>query len=205
MHHLQQILASRTRGIMGQENAVKTAVLIPLLQQKNGWSILFEKRAKTLRRQAGEICFPGGHVEKTDPDEQYTALRETSEELGILANEIEIVGPLDIFVSLTGLMIYPYVGIIHSEKLEPNSAEVDELFTITLSELLAYHPSVYDILLAAVPPADFPYHLIPQGKNYPFRQEHRQQWFFELDGRIIWGLTARILVHFLEIFRKAGE
>jgi peroxisomal coenzyme A diphosphatase NUDT7 len=201
--NLRQYLNVRNRSILGHENCTKTAVMIPLVQEGNDWSILFEKRAMTLRRQAGEICFPGGHVESNDPDEQYTALRETSEELGVPESQIEILGPLDIFVPSSALMVSPYVGIVSKEQICPNPSEVEQVFTVNLSTLLTYHPKVYDILLVASPPPDFPYHLIPQGKNYPFREERRKQWFYEVDGWVIWGLTARILTHFLDVLRSA--
>ncbi len=200
----RKYLYARNRGFLGHENSIKTAVMVPLVLEDKGWSVLFEKRAKTLRRQAGEICFPGGHVELADPDEQYTALRESSEELGISRSEIEILGTLDIFIASSTLMVSPYVGIIPKEKVHPNPAEVEQVFTVTLSKLLNYHPKVYDISLVASPPPDFPYHLIPGGKAYPFRQEHRRQWFYEVDGWVIWGLTARILTHFLDVVKQTG-
>jgi peroxisomal coenzyme A diphosphatase NUDT7 len=199
----RQYLNARTRNVMGHENCIKTAVMVPLVRAGNDWSILFEKRAATLRRQAGEICFPGGHVESNDPDEQYTALRETSEELGVPESQIEILGPLDIFVASPILMVSPYVGVVPMEKLQPNPAEVEQVFTINLSTLLAHHPKVYEVLLVAEPPADYPYHLIPHGKQYPFRQERRKQWFYEIDGWVIWGMTAHILTHFLDVVRSA--
>ncbi len=202
MLKLCQNLSTRNRGILGHEHSVKTAVLVPLLHDGDDWFVLFEKRASTLRRQAGDICFPGGHVDETDPDEKYTALRETSEELGISLDEIEFIGSLDIFVASSKLLVFPYVGVILTGQLVPNPAEVEEIFKIELPALLAHQPQVYDIPLVPTPPPDFPFHLIQHGKNYSFRQETRRQWFFEIEGRVIWGLTARILAHFLDVVRQ---
>ena len=47
-----------------------------------------------------------------------TALRETSEELGIPQNEITLLGPLDYFYGVMGPLIYPYVGTVSYTHLD---------------------------------------------------------------------------------------
>ena len=73
---------------------------------------------------------------------------------------------------------------------------------IDLEQLLVMKPLVHEIRLKPIPDEDFPYHLIPNGVNYPWREGRVQQIFYEWDGKVIWGLMARILAHFLEIIRK---
>lgn len=89
-----------------------------------------------MRRQPGEVCFPGGRVDKTDRDSKMTALRETREELGVDSGNIEQIFPLDFVVSPFGTIIYPYAGIIKDEvEIIPNPEEVAETFTVPLSFL----------------------------------------------------------------------
>ncbi|NEU34154.1 CoA pyrophosphatase, partial [bacterium LRH843] len=57
------------------------AVLVPLVQKQDELHVLFEVRAHHLRRQPGEICFPGGKIEPNDSTPQDAAVRETTEEL----------------------------------------------------------------------------------------------------------------------------
>jgi coenzyme A diphosphatase NUDT7 len=74
--------SGRKAKILGHENTIKSAVLLPLFFDSGECYVLFEKRARTMKRQPGEICFPGGTREPSDDDSEYTAIRESSEELG---------------------------------------------------------------------------------------------------------------------------
>ena len=68
---------------IGEETAFRSAVLIPLVQVDGEWHILFEVRSFTMRKQPGDISFPGGRIDSTDPSPLAAALRETYEELGV--------------------------------------------------------------------------------------------------------------------------
>jgi coenzyme A diphosphatase NUDT7 len=182
------------------KQATKTAVLIPLVEVSGRTEVLFEVRAQTLKRQPGEISFPGGHEEERDPDMAHTALRETSEELGVSISDIRMLGPLDLFVAHSGLIVYPFVGkLLTYPRLDPNPGEVAEVFTVGLEQLLAMQPASHKVNLRPEPAPDFPFHWIPGGKDYPWRMGVSEQFFYPANGRIIWGMTARILHHFLEI------
>ena len=71
-------LKDRRAGYIGAENYRKFAVMVPLLKQKDGIHVLFEKRSSRLNRQPGEICFPGG-ARDGDETPLENAVRETSE------------------------------------------------------------------------------------------------------------------------------
>ncbi|EDR14643.1 uncharacterized protein LACBIDRAFT_305483 [Laccaria bicolor S238N-H82] len=109
-------------------SAVKrnAAVLIPFCNVDEKPGILLELRAGSLRTHSGEVSFPGGRVDDTDPSIQYAALRETQEELGIHPNRIDIlgsIGPPE--VNLRGDMhVWPFVGFVHAaSRTELNSNE----------------------------------------------------------------------------------
>lgn len=200
---IQDALNARRRGLLGQELYVKTAVLVPLVREADGgYAVLFEKRAATLRRQAGEICFPGGHMSPEDADECVAAVRETSEELGIAEHHIRVLGPLDVLVGFGQLMVYPYAGVIDpSAQMNPNPDEVAEVFQVRLDRLLQTPPDVYEMTFKHFPAENFPYELIPNGRAYKWRQGVVPQLFYQFDGYVVWGLTARILTHFLDVVR----
>lgn len=201
---VEEVLNNRQRGLLGFKDARRTAVLVTLQPNEDGeLQVLFEHRSHTLRRQPGEISFPGGHVEPGDETEAETAVREASEELGVPASEIQLVGALDVFAPSSSLLVFPFVGFIpQGLVLHPNEDEVAEVFTVGYERLQNFQPDVYDVLLQPQFPDDFPYHLIPQGRNYSFRTSMQQQYFFNVDGWVIWGLTAKILKHFLDLTRK---
>ncbi|MFJ5715283.1 NUDIX hydrolase [Neobacillus sp. NPDC093127] len=188
--------------ILGSEKFSKYAVMLPLIQKEDGIHVLFEVRSLELRRQPGEICFPGGKVDLEDKDEKEAAIRETMEELGISGENITEVYPLDFMVSPFGMLVYPYTGLIsHSECIQPNPAEVGEIFTVPLSFFINKDPEIYHIEFKAVPEENFPFDLIVGGENYNWRTRGVEEYFYVYEGKTIWGMTARILAHFIEIIR----
>ena len=203
VERLSQQLQNRQRGLLDQDQMVKTAVLVPFVLDEQGrLSILFEKRAATLRRQAGEICFPGGHTSAHDADEWATAVREACEELGVQPSQLTYVGDLDVLVFVTGLMLYPFAAFLSEpEQMRPNRDEVDTVFTVDLDRLLRAEPDRHELRFHPEMPDDFPFHLIPDGRNYRWRNGTVPELFYEFDNHIIWGMTARILHHVLQFLR----
>ncbi|MBM7647003.1 8-oxo-dGTP pyrophosphatase MutT (NUDIX family) [Scopulibacillus daqui] len=194
------------KGIIDEEQAKKSAVLIPLIEVNEEWHILFEIRSKALRSQPGDICFPGGRYDKKDAGLEDTAIRETSEELGINKSEITLLGDLAIYVPSPQMIVYPFVGYIHSaNKIMPNEAEVDSVFSVPLYWLLQQKPDRHIVDLIAKPKADFPFHKIYGGKNYTFRRHFMEELFYDYHEHTIWGLTAKILTHFIEVIQKDWE
>ena len=81
--------------ILGKDKYFNSAVLIPLIQVNEELHFLFEKRANHIR-QGGEVSFPGGEFDsKKDQSFRQTAIRETSEELGIPAEIIKVMARLE--------------------------------------------------------------------------------------------------------------
>ncbi|MFC5775185.1 NUDIX hydrolase [Ectobacillus antri] len=196
-------LQTRTPSILGSEQFTKFAILLPLIQKENELHILFEVRSATLRRQPGEICFPGGKIDASDETPQHAAMRETTEELGIPTDAISQIVPLDYMISPFGSIIYPYTGLIDSSyELIPNAAEVESTFTVPLPQLLRQIPDVYRVQYKVEPGSDFPYELIPGGESYNWQTRGMKEYFYHYKGYVIWGLTARVLKHFLDITRK---
>ncbi|MCX5781023.1 MAG: CoA pyrophosphatase [Firmicutes bacterium] len=196
-------LRGRIPNILDHDRAFKNAVLLPLVEYGGETCILFEKRASNMKQQPGEICFPGGGVEDNDSGKAVAAIRETCEELGLTAEDIEVIAPLDIMVSPFNLIIYPYVGYIKDyQRINPNPDEVDSVFYVPINFLLSYQPIFTDMAFKMDVSQDYPFELIPQGKDYPFRQSMYPVHFFLWKEHVIWGLTARILNHFLDLLRK---
>lgn len=194
-------LQKRKPHLMGHQQLREAAVLVPLIEQGEEMHVLFEVRSHTLRRQPGEICFPGGRLEQQDGSASVTAVRETCEELGLHRDQVELLGELDVLVGHSQL-IYSFVGQIEqSVEIKPNQDEVAEIFTVPLSELLQTEPVMHQVAFHVQPHEDFPFDLIPNGRDYAWGRGVIPQYFYQWQGRVIWGLTARILHHFLEVIR----
>lgn len=193
----------RTAKVLGHENAFKSAVLVPLVKIDGEFHILFEKRALSLRRQPGEICFPGGQTDPDDHGAKATALRESCEELGIPPQNIEIIAPLDVMVSAYNAIIIPYLAYIKElTTLKVSTDEVAKVLYIPLSFFMENEPDVHYTQTMVSAPDDFPFHLIPHGRDYPFRTGRVAQYFYIWQDEVIWGLTAAILYHFIRLMKQ---
>lgn len=188
---------------IGEETAFRSAVLIPLVQVDGELHILFEVRSFTMRKQPGDISFPGGRIDSTDPSPVAAALRETHEELGIDPKTVTILGELSPYIASSSFVIYPFVASIDYNQIihSYNKEEVEEVFTIPLKWLLNYEPYMHVVSVEPVPLPNFPYEKIMNGTQYQWRARSMEEWFFDYEKYTIWGLTARILKHFIEIIR----
>ncbi|MFD2924753.1 NUDIX hydrolase [Halobacillus naozhouensis] len=191
-----------TPTILGSRNFAKFAILLPLVQKDNETHVLFEVRSRQLRRQPGDICFPGGRIDRQDTSEEAAALRETSEELGIDEADISDIFPLDYMVSPFGMIVYPYTGFIHDpESIKLNLAEVEDYFTVPLSFFMETKPQIHKVDFEAKPEDDFPFDLIVGGEDYDWRTRQIDEYFYIYEDKVIWGLTGKILAHFVEMVR----
>jgi len=202
INKLSKVLQNRTPKSIDPMR--KFSVLIPLIKIWDEWEIIFEMRAKGMKSQPGEISFPGGGVEGSE-SYMEAAIRETIEELNIKRGNIEIIGELDYLVSYANIIIHCFLGVIDGvdiEKIQPNPAEVDHIFTVPLKFLLENEPKEYYLELENRYNDEFPYNLIPNGEDYDFRTVKRSIYFYEYNDYVIWGFTAEMLKHLIDIIKE---
>jgi 8-oxo-dGTP pyrophosphatase MutT (NUDIX family) len=175
--------------------------LIPIIEISGTKYLLFEKRSNKLRRQPGEICFPGG---KLEPGEslQECAVRETVEELQILPTQIEILGPGDIYLSPFNLMIHPYIGVIKDYQDTFGTDEVEEIIKVPLDFFREHPPEKYESKLVHQLPEDFPYEWIQGGREYPWAKGSHDILFYRYESWTIWGMTALIAQSAIELLKE---
>lgn len=188
---------------IGEDTAFRSAVLIPLVQMEGEWHILFEVRAFTMRKQPGDISFPGGRIDSTDATPLAAALRETHEELGVDPKTVTLVRPLSPYVASPSFVVYPFVAAIDYDQIihSYNKAEVEEVFTVPVNWLLNYEPYMHRVSVEPTPSSDFPFEKIMNGAQYQWRNRSMEEWFYDYEQYTIWGLTARILKHFIGILK----
>lgn len=180
------------------------SILVPLLQVQDELHLLFEIRSENLKTQPGEVCFPGGRIEKDESPEQC-ALRETAEELGLEEERIELFGPLDYIVTPYNLILYPFLGALPKIPLKDfsfNPHEVSSLFTVPLNFFMENPPLDHSIHVKTEVDDDFPFDKIQNGRNYNWKIGSYPVLFYEYGPYIIWGMTARIVKNLVEILTE---
>ncbi len=191
------IFKNRTPKLIGEEDFFKAAVLIALIENGEDYDVLFEVRSNQIPDQPGDVCFPGGAVEAGESYEE-AAIRETCEELLINPDQIELIGASDI-MHIRNMIIYPYVGILTDYKESYSQKEVAEVFHVPLNFFRTTVPDSYLVEAMAQPEEGFPYELIQGGRKYQWRVLKTEELFYQYEGHVIWGLTARMLAAFLKL------
>lgn len=199
---IDDVFRNRKGNLIG--NYKKSAIMLLIYEQNGEEYIIFEQRAFELKSQPGDICFPGGKIEQNETPLE-TAVRETSEELGILKENIEILGEMDYFISPYGLIMYPFVGRLLSGDIVPNKSEVQRVIMIPLEFFLNSTPQVHEINIVPEIKENFPFHLIYGGKKYKFSKGKMSQYFYSYEGYNIWGFTALITKRFVDILLESKQ
>src|SRR5688572_25411639 len=121
----------------GRVGTTAAAVLIPVIAQAQGLTVLFTQRTQHLKSHSGQVSFPGGRAEPGDASAEFTALREAEEEIGLPAARVEILGRLPDYRTRTGFRVTPVIGLVTPPlELNPDPREVDEVFEVPLDFLL---------------------------------------------------------------------
>lgn len=163
------------------DNATPASVLVPLVLRPTGITVLLTQRTAHLNNHAGQISFPGGRRDKGDPDHVATALREANEEVGLDFAQIEVIGVLPEFWTVSQFCITPVVGLV----APPLNLKLDDFEVADVFE----------------PPLAF---LLDQANWMRYSAEYegqrREGWAMPWQGHYIWGATAALIVnlrHFL--------
>lgn len=190
-------------GVTDYDSRRESAVLIPLLERDGECQVLFEERSHHLNRNAqpGEVCFPGGGIEEGETP-LLAAVRETEEELLVAEKQIEILAPLEGMQGPGGRPLWPFFGLLKDYKGTFSTDEVDHVFTVPFQWFLENEPDRYVTKLVTLPPDDFPYDLIPDGRNYNWKPRSYDVYFYSHRPEIIWGITAKILKHTVDRYKK---
>lgn len=161
-------------GILEQP-PVPAAVLVPIILRDEP-SLLLTKRTAHLKAHAGQVSFPGGRIDPDDQHAEAAALREAWEEIALDPGNVEVVGRMDDYVTGTGYVITPVLGLVPPGlSYTPSPHEVEAVFEFPLSVLL--DPAA------------------PRRQKQHVRGVWREYWVWPHAEHFIWGATAAIMVH----------
>jgi 8-oxo-dGTP pyrophosphatase MutT (NUDIX family) len=128
-------------GRIGPERApAHASVLVPLIEHAGELHVLLTRRTDHLRDHAGQISFPGGRAEAEDLDAADTALREADEEIGLRRAQVEVIGQMPTYTTVTHFVVTPVVALVRPPfklaDLSIDGFEVAEAFHVPLAFLM---------------------------------------------------------------------
>lgn len=174
------VLQSRTPERIPGNGHKAAAVLIPIQERDDGDYLVLTKRGDDLPTHKGQIAFPGGRVHPEDSDIFHTALRESHEEIGISPEHVRVLGRMDEFTAGYGIVVTPVIGVIPARyRFQLDIAETAAVASVPIRSLMEPKNYVKDA------------HMSPGG--------HASYHFYVNNGWDVWGVTARILVQFLQL------
>ena len=163
---------------------IEFAVLVALFEEKSETRVLLTRRAPHLRRNQGEVAFPGGRVEAGETPAD-AALREAFEEVDLDPAGVELIGELTALSTVTRPSgIQPVVGVLPGRPaVRANPDEVSEVFDVSLSDLA--DPAIFREEIWT----------LPDGVERPI-------YFFDVCDPPVWGATARVLKELLNLIEE---
>lgn len=197
---LLDVLIDGEKRIIGQSRYITSAVFIGIVEIEKKEYIILEKRALHIR-QGGEISFPGGKYEFEDMSTEYTAIRETVEELGIKRENIEMLGKFGNLVSPNGMILEVYVGYINIKNIADikyNPDEVEKVILVPIEFFIENKPRIEKIGMENIPMFSTSELRLPERYGNSWTGRPREVYFYNYQGEIIWGLTAEIIYEFIQ-------
>jgi 8-oxo-dGTP pyrophosphatase MutT (NUDIX family) len=159
------------------------AVLIPFCMVDGAAHMLLIRRSMEVPFHKGEMAFPGGGEEASDTDLLATAVRETVEELGVSAADIEPWGRLGTIATTSGYALTAYTGrLAGRDGLRPDPREVAEVVPVPLAPLCEGALDRDETRVA-------------DGVC-----ETRPTYAY--NGRVIWGATGRLIARLVECLKE---
>lgn len=185
---MRDLLTERLAGYAPRQLALdypEAGVLVPVTDNRANPELVFTLRSANLKTHRGQVSFPGGKRDLSDHSLQVTALRETHEEIGLPPDQVHIIAPLSQVMSRYGILVTPYVGVVPEDPaLTANPAEIESIFRVPIEFLLEDRRERTDAL---------------NFLNYTYYVPCYRWERYE-----IWGLSAVILVDFLNAVYDAG-
>lgn len=134
---------------------------------------------------SSQVAFPGGKVEAFDASIEHTAIRETEEEIGVIAETIHIVRAFsEVYIPPSNFRVFPFLGYCETEPVFiPDPREVAGIIELELDDFLDESNIEINRISASY----------AQNANVPG---------FRIDGHIIWGATAMMLSELKEVLKS---
>ena len=140
-------------------------------------------------KHSGQMSFPGGKLEASDKSKQAGALREANEEIGILSEDVVMLGALtSLYVPASNFQVFPFVGYLdYKPTFIRQEREVAEVVEVALADLIA--------------PQSLKYKSMQFRENYTVKNVP----YFDVNNKVVWGATGMMLSEFVEVINQVNN
>jgi 8-oxo-dGTP pyrophosphatase MutT (NUDIX family) len=165
------------------KKAAVMALFYPNLQGETYLILILRKTYKGVH--SAQVGFPGGKYEEDDPHLEYTALRETEEEVGVPIDTVEVLSPMtSLYIPPSNFTVAPFLGITHeTPKFVKQDEEVEDLIEVKLADFMD-EANTTDVTVMTSLKTEIE---VPA---------------FMLNGHVVWGATAMMLSELKDLLKK---
>lgn len=168
-----------------EENPRKAAVMMLFYPKNEKTHLVLIIRNSYFGVHSSQIAFPGGKVEQNDGSIEYTALRETEEEIGVSIEKITVIKAFtEVYIPPSNFMVFPFLGYCKEELVfKPDPKEVAGILELSLADFLDEN-AVVNKTMSTSYSANI---LVPA---------------FKIQEHYVWGATAMMMSELKEILKK---
>ncbi|UCD78984.1 MAG: CoA pyrophosphatase [Desulfobacterales bacterium] len=176
---LKEIIRNNDAPGFPESGFYKSAcVFLLLFDLENPHILAIQKADSEGYPWSNHVALPGGHLDAEDANPLEGAFRELKEEVNITRNQVRLLGSMGHFQTINHRDIEVFVGLWNGlGPIEHDPAEIARVLEIPLRVLVQTHIT-----------EGYHDHIPDVGElRYPF------------EDVVVWGATARILHHFIEL------
>lgn len=167
---------------------VRVAAVLVHIYYNQEWKLTLMERTNR-GPHSGQISFPGGGVEDQDSNLIDTALREAQEEVGILPQDVEILGKLTpLYIPVSNSLVHPFVG--YSTNLPSYVLDPEEVQSVIVASFADFFN-----------PEKLKERNLTVGNGFRLKDVP----YFDINGHVVWGATAMMMSEFLVALQKHHE